>query len=102
MGLRHRRDVREITRRGARVLAALHKWSGQEDLNLRPHGPEPCALTRLSYAPGVEDAPEAARKRNADSRGTAQPGQTGPSGGSFRQKRQASPVLTMSGRTFIF
>ena len=26
-------------------------WSGQEDLNLRPHGPEPCALTRLSYAP---------------------------------------------------
>jgi hypothetical protein len=27
------------------------KWSGQEDLNLRPHGPEPCALTRLSYAP---------------------------------------------------
>ena len=25
--------------------------SGQVDLNHRPHGPEPCALTRLSYAP---------------------------------------------------
>jgi hypothetical protein len=25
--------------------------SGREDLNLRPHGPEPCALARLSYAP---------------------------------------------------
>src|SRR5258708_4343220 len=32
---------------------AKSNWSGQEDLNLRPHGPEPCALTRLSYAPGV-------------------------------------------------
>jgi hypothetical protein len=36
-------------------------WSGQEDLNLRPHGPEPCALTRLSYAPGV-DAPNGAKR----------------------------------------
>ena len=25
--------------------------SGREDLNLRPHGPEPCALTGLRYAP---------------------------------------------------
>jgi hypothetical protein len=25
--------------------------SGREDLNLRPHGPEPCALTVLRYAP---------------------------------------------------
>ena len=25
--------------------------SGQEDSNLRPHGPEPCALAKLSYAP---------------------------------------------------
>ena len=25
--------------------------SGREDLNLRPHGPEPCALAKLSYAP---------------------------------------------------
>ena len=32
------------------------EWSGQEDLNLRPHGPEPCALTRLSYAPRVADS----------------------------------------------
>ena len=35
----------------AEVPVVLAKWSGQEDLNLRPHGPEPCALTRLSYAP---------------------------------------------------
>lgn len=41
-------------------------------------------------------------KRDADSRGTTQPGQTGPSEGSFRQKRQARPVLTINGRTFIF
>ena len=27
------------------------KQSGREDLNLRPHGPEPCALAKLSYAP---------------------------------------------------
>ena len=26
-------------------------YSGQEDSNLRPHGPEPCALAKLSYAP---------------------------------------------------
>jgi hypothetical protein len=26
-------------------------WSGREDLNLRPFGPEPNALTRLRYAP---------------------------------------------------
>ncbi len=26
-------------------------WSGREDLNLRPHGPEPCALAGLRYAP---------------------------------------------------
>ena len=25
--------------------------SGREDSNLRPHGPEPCALTGLRYAP---------------------------------------------------
>src|SRR3954468_635136 len=27
------------------------RQSGREDLNLRPHGPEPCALAKLSYAP---------------------------------------------------
>ncbi len=27
------------------------KKSGREDSNLRPHGPKPCALTGLSYAP---------------------------------------------------
>src|SRR5258708_4610893 len=35
-----------------RIAEPQIPWSGQEDLNLRPHGPEPCALTRLSYAPG--------------------------------------------------
>ena len=36
--------------------------SGREDLNLRPHGPEPCALAKLSYAPsaliGESNSPE--------------------------------------------
>ena len=27
--------------------------SGREDLNLRPHGPEPCALAGLRYAPNA-------------------------------------------------
>jgi len=27
--------------------------SGREDLNLRPHDPEPCALAKLSYAPSL-------------------------------------------------
>ncbi len=30
--------------------------SGREDLNLRPHGPEPCALAKLSYAPSISGA----------------------------------------------
>jgi Phage integrase family len=30
--------------------SGLHQ-SGREDLNFRPHGPEPCALAKLSYAP---------------------------------------------------
>ena len=30
---------------------ALFSWSGREDLNLRPLGPEPSALTKLRYAP---------------------------------------------------
>ncbi len=29
--------------------------SGREDLNLRPHGPEPCALAKLSYAPSLRE-----------------------------------------------
>ena len=31
--------------------APRKRKSGREDLNLRPHGPEPCALTELRYAP---------------------------------------------------
>src|SRR4051812_38324353 len=30
---------------------AVTNQSGREDLNFRPHGPEPCALAKLSYAP---------------------------------------------------
>src|SRR5713226_10581493 len=36
--------------------------SGQVDLNHRPHGPEPCALTRLSYAPRGRTAPRARKE----------------------------------------
>src|SRR5689334_18953761 len=32
---------------GARPL----RWSGRPDSNWGPHGPKPCALTRLRYAP---------------------------------------------------
>src|ERR1041385_2040241 len=56
------------------------KWSGQVDLNHRPHGPEPCALTRLSYAP---------IGRDADSRGSA-------SEASNRPRRGAIPARTES------
>src|SRR5436305_6173859 len=38
------------------------RWSGQVDLNHRPHGPEPCALTMLSYAPMSETAPGGAKE----------------------------------------
>ena len=34
-----------------RLLNAFFRWSGREDLNLRPLGPEPSALTKLRYAP---------------------------------------------------
>src|SRR5437764_7954332 len=42
-------DRRKV--RLSRVRRRLYIKSGQEDLNLRPHGPEPCALAKLSYAP---------------------------------------------------
>lgn len=29
------------------------KWSGRRDLNPRPHGPKPCALSKLSYYPMI-------------------------------------------------
>jgi hypothetical protein len=32
----------------------VQKWSGRKDLNLRPLGPEPSALAKLSYAPFQE------------------------------------------------
>src|SRR4051812_32326341 len=37
--------------------------SGQEDSNLRPHGPEPCALAKLSYAPNCRFLPISGPKR---------------------------------------
>src|SRR5260370_18279244 len=43
---------------------------------------------QAELCPGSSDAPEAARKKDADSRGTAQPGQTGPLRGSFRPQRE--------------
>src|SRR5438552_8872539 len=45
---------KEILHSAFVILHCCLKWSGQVDLNHRPHGPEPCALTRLSYAPWVE------------------------------------------------
>src|SRR4051812_7532534 len=35
----------------------IQPQSGREDLNLRPHGPEPCALAKLSYAPSNRFVP---------------------------------------------
>ena len=35
----------------SQLLVRQRVKSGRQDLNLRPHGPEPCALARLSYAP---------------------------------------------------
>ncbi len=29
------------------------KVSGRQDSNLRPHGPKPCAITGLRYAPSL-------------------------------------------------
>ena len=37
--------------RGSERPLVRNYQSGREDLNLRPHGPEPCALAKLSYAP---------------------------------------------------
>ena len=37
--------------RRARRTAFFRFWSGRKDLNLRPLGPEPSALAKLSYAP---------------------------------------------------
>src|SRR5271165_3714214 len=34
------------------IISRTYK-SGREDLNLRPHDPEPCALAKLSYAPSA-------------------------------------------------
>ncbi len=43
-----------LTTFSALLLYFFGRWpkkSGREDLNLRPHDPEPCALAKLSYAP---------------------------------------------------
>jgi hypothetical protein len=32
-------------------LGIPYLWSGWADLNRRPHGPKPCALTRLRHTP---------------------------------------------------
>lgn len=33
------------------LKAGFFSWSGWRDLNSRPHGPKPCALTKLGYTP---------------------------------------------------
>jgi hypothetical protein len=33
----------------------IWNWSGRRDLNSGPHGPEPCALAGLRYAPSAWD-----------------------------------------------
>jgi hypothetical protein len=35
------------------MVSLVRVKSGREDLNLRPHGPEPCALAGLRYAPMI-------------------------------------------------
>ena len=49
----YRRERGESLQKCVVVSYCLFKLyeSGREDLNLRPHGPEPCALAKLSYAP---------------------------------------------------
>ena len=44
---------KSVKRRLAFLLTIFlqKKWSGQQDSNLRPHGPKPRALARLSHAP---------------------------------------------------
>ncbi len=42
-----------ISRSIENLVAQRDRKSGRLDLNQRPHGPEPCALSRLSYAPRV-------------------------------------------------
>ena|SRR5271157_3426564 len=37
----------------SQMLIRQELKSGREDLNLRPHDPEPCALAKLSYAPSA-------------------------------------------------
>ena len=37
------------------------KVSGRRDLNPRPHGPEPCALAGLRYAPNTPIIPQHSR-----------------------------------------
>ncbi len=45
------RDLKD--RLEAALKAPGGNQSGREDLNLRPHGPEPCALTGLRYSPNT-------------------------------------------------
>ena len=40
-----------LTKRGAPHNLGAPHWSGRGDLNPRPHGPDPCALAELRYAP---------------------------------------------------
>ena len=58
----HERPFREHGEKKARGAypepSFSFQWSGREDLNLRPLGPEPSALTRLRYAPKKTNLPD--------------------------------------------
>ena len=48
-------------------------WSGREDLNLRPHGPEPCALADLRYAPKRQALYRSSLQLTSDAEGKTTP-----------------------------
>ena len=54
----YRRGPREEKAASSREKAAeREKWSGREDSNLRPHGPEPCALPGCATPRGARTIP---------------------------------------------
>jgi hypothetical protein len=77
-----------------RAIVGITKgcWSGQVDLNHRPHGPEPCALNQAELCPE--------RERTRILGAFRSPVNDSPSR-FIPQKRKAIPVETTSGFTSI-
>ena len=75
-----------------RGLPVAHRsgWSGREDSNLRPLGPEPSALARLSHAP-VEDALRLYHAPRAHAKGSVVPTTAGVNP---RRRRERAPAAT--------